>query len=446
MTRRIPYALMAGFVSRRVGHIIASSTPLTSETAEVALGRDVSVSDLRAVDSAVAELPRILMPQLSCISPQELYVRWALLALNRGRVPYLARASVTGSEVYMFNATSTRLGSLNSDPHAGGIEIACTPDLKDFPITTEPAMPVIQVQASLIGLRREITTFTMFEWSATLEFNATECTNGIPTAYPPLILTGTVAGGAFTIRFGEIRGGRLTIRVRARVDGSEIVGERRDLRIVGTNPLYVQLTQALPSKVFRALVWHESRGRQFLGPANGGASACPLYSADRLGGVGLMQLTRPAPTREQTWNWRANVNGGLALFQLKEQTARAYPAQYRKSADFQELVTAYNADRAARRLSALQITIPDFTTEQIELDALRGYNGWSGGIHEFRAARDATGKLVVDVAADGKTGTARWEQVSAAVRRTDAMAAGVPENRLGDLDYVRHVMQANVPF
>jgi hypothetical protein len=346
----------------------------------------------------------------------------------------------------MFNATNSRLGALNSDPHAGGIETRCTPNVKDFPITTEPAMPVIQVQASIVGMPAAATALTTFDWLATLEFSPAQCQNGIPPAFPPLTLSGLSLGGAFAIRFGEIRGGRLTIRVRARVSGGEMVAERKDLRIIGTNPLYVQLTQALPSKVFRALVWHESRGRQFLGTANGGTAACPLYSADRLGGVGLMQLTRPAPTREQTWNWRANITGGLALLEVKKQAARAYPAHYRQSAEFQGLVTAWNADRAARKLAAIQVGIPDFTDEQVELDALRGYNGWSGGIHEFRAARDGAGKLIVDIAADGKTGTARWEQVSADTRRSDALAAGVATNRLGDTDYVRHVMQAHVPF
>jgi hypothetical protein len=346
----------------------------------------------------------------------------------------------------MFNATNPRLGAFNTDPHAGAIEIKCTPNVTDFPITSEPAMPIIEVEASVLGLAPMAAAVTAFDWTATLEFNPAQCLNGIPAMFPALHQSGVALGGHFTVRFGELRGGNLTITVRARVAGGEIVAERKDLRIVGTNPLYVQLTQALPSKVFRALVWHESRGRQFRGPANGGTSACPLYSDDWLGGVGLMQLTRPAPTREQTWNWRENIRGGLDLFELKKHVARAYPAEYRKSAEFQDLVTKFNADRVAHKLTALQISIPDFTAEQVELDALRGYNGWSGRIHEFRAACDATGKLVVEVAADGKTGTARWEQVAADVRRAACLAAGVPANRLGDTDYVRHVVEAHVPY
>jgi hypothetical protein len=337
-------------------------------------------------------------------------------------------------------------GSQHVGSHAASIAISYTPNLRELPITTAPAMPEIDVQAWIIGVPRELTTVTMFEWTATLEFNPTECRNGIPTSFPPVVLSGVCMGGAFALRFTEFQGGRLSIRVRATVAGDEIVGERSDLRIVGTNPRYSQLTDALPSRVFRALVWHESRGRQFLGTADGGMSSCPLFSGDRLGGVGLMQLTRPAPTRDQTWNWRANIAAGLALFDVKRQAARAYPAQYRRSAAFQALVTDFNAERAKNKLAAVQVSIPEFTAEQVELDALRGYNGWSAGIHEYRAACDAAGKLIVDLAADGKTGMARWEQVSGADRRAAALAAGVPESRLGDTDYVRHVTQANVPF
>ena len=346
----------------------------------------------------------------------------------------------------MLNTTPARLGALNSDPHAGGIQIRCTPDTKEFVITQEPAMPVIGVQATVVGGPALASAVTMFEWTATLDFNPGQCPYGLPLAYPSLKVSGVSMGGAFTIRFGEIRGGRLTINVRARVPGGEIVGQRNDLRIVATNPSYVQLRQALPSKVVRAIVWHESRGRQFLGTANGGTAACPLYSHDRYGGVGLMQLTRPAPTHEQSWNWRANVSAGLALFEVKKHTARAYPAKYRLSSDFTKLVAAYNAARAAQKLPPLQIGIPEFSSEQVELDALRGYNGWSAGVHEFRAARDAAGKLIVDINADGKTGSARWEQVSATTRNDECIAAGIAEKDRGDTNYVQNIMNANVPF
>src|SRR5262249_44393258 len=146
------------------------------------------------------------------------------------------------------------------------------------------------------------------------------------------------------------------------------VAERTDLKIVGTNPLYSQLADEIPSKVFRAITWHESRGRQFLGNANGGTSACPLFSGDRKGGVGLTQLTRPAPTNEQTWNWRANIAGGMRLFDEKKGIARAWPKTYRESKSFKALVDAYNAERAAKKLAAIPITLPDFTNEQVELD------------------------------------------------------------------------------
>ena len=347
-------------------------------------------------------------------------------------------------------STTPQFDRFEINLRGGKLAINLDPDVKEFAITTEPKMPEIQVKVSLIDVgpgAPVATAMTMFEWTATLEYKPTDCKNGIGAAYEPLKASGISPGGWFTVQFNELRAGKLSISVKARAPtGVVIMGERKDLKIVATNPRYKELTEALPSKVMRALTWHESRGRQFLANADGGTGGCPLYSGDKLGGVGLMQLTRPAPTREQTWNWRANIAGGLALFETKKQTARAFPATYRQSTDFRTLVAAYNAERAKKKLAALIITIPDFTEEQVELDALRGYNGWAAGLHEYRAARDATGKLIVDVAADGRSGAARWEQVTAAVRTAVYDAVGIPAANRGDPDYVRHIMDANVPY
>jgi hypothetical protein len=337
----------------------------------------------------------------------------------------------------MFDPVSARPAGFAS------VAITCVPDAKEFAITTEPAMPAIQVKASLVGA----TAATSFEWTATLEFDPAQCTNGAKAAVnPPQTLTGIAPTGEFTVQFPQIRGGRLTIRVKARVGNEEIVGERKDLKIVGTNPKFSELTDALPSRVFRALVWHESRGRQFLGPNNGGTGACPLYSGDQLGGVGLMQITRPAPTLDQTWNWRANIKAGLALFEDKKTTARAWAKAFRNGTEFKALVDAYNAERTKQRLPAVQVTIPDFTEEQVDVDALRGYNGWAAKVHEFRPALEPNGLLAVTLSPDGVTGTARWEQVPLADRNAALDAAGITGNRRGDPNYVRNIMKANVPY
>jgi hypothetical protein len=180
---------------------------------------------------------------------------------------------------------------------------------------------------------------------------------------------------------------------------------------VGTNPRFRDLAQALPTPGLRALVWRESGGRQFDAPPDGGAGPCPLFSRDLLGGVGLMQVTRPAPTAEQTWNWRANVAAGVALYREKERVARGYPARVRASARFAALSAQYAASR--RGAGAAAAVTPS--------------------LHEFRVALDADGRLVVRE--EGGRALARWERVPASARPA-----------AGDPNYVAHVLSSRPPF
>src|SRR4051812_39734518 len=110
--------------------------------------------------------------------------------------------------------------------NARTLAIRCTSDVKDFAISAEPAMPVIQLEVAVAGITPELTTTTMFEWTATLDFDPTQCLNGIPASFPPLVLHGVSTGGAFALRFPELRGGRLTVRTKATIAGVEILGER----------------------------------------------------------------------------------------------------------------------------------------------------------------------------------------------------------------------------
>ena len=89
----------------------------------------------------------------------------------------------------------------------------------------------------------------------------------------------------------------------------------------------------------------------------------------------------------------------------------------------------------AGRNPAAQISLPDFTAEQLDLDATRGYNGWAGKdafgsvLHEFRVPLDAAGNLAVNVGPDDR-GAIAWEQVPGADR---------PQNT-GDPSYVSRVL------
>ncbi|MFF9644879.1 hypothetical protein [Kitasatospora aureofaciens] len=208
------------------------------------------------------------------------------------------------------------------------------------------------------------------------------------------------------------------------------------------------LHAALPHDVLRRIARHESGCRQFDAGADGGTSGCPLFSGDNAGGAGVMQLTTPLPTDDQVWSWRANVTAGIGQFSSKLALARGYPAQVQATHSFQALVAAFNAARAAVGMPPVGVTVPAFTSSgfavapaalgQLELDAIRGYNGWGGRdafglpLHEFRIVLDPGGGLVVDVPPGGSQGTTRWERVPASAR---------PQG-FGDPGYVDHVLAA----
>lgn len=90
--------------------------------------------------------------------------------------------------------------------------------------------------------------------------------------------------------------------------------------IRGTNPEASAITAHLAAKPgaagFDRIVVHESRCRQFA------ANGLPLVSFD--GGVGLCQLTHPPAAVLDAWDWRANLDAGLALFAAKRAAAERY--------------------------------------------------------------------------------------------------------------------------
>jgi len=217
-----------------------------------------------------------------------------------------------------------------------------------------------------------------------------------------------VVGGSFSPAFPAIRGGQLTLIVRATIGTQHLEAHTQGIVIEATNPPAADLRAALPHDTIARIACQESRFRQFNAAANGGVGLCPLWSGDNLGGVGIFQITRPSPTDEQVWNWRSNAAGGVSIFNQKVAGARGYPARVRNSAGFRGLVTQFNNDRQSHGLPALTIQLPEFTSgdfnnnlQQLELDAIRGYNGWAGHdafgleLHEFLVQLDPGGGLHV---------------------------------------------------
>jgi len=301
-----------------------------------------------------------------------------------------------------------------------------------FYITADARMPEVRVTATMPGQR--IAPNAEFTWSATLVFDGARA----PTVTPrgstgktehPAIGPFVSARPSWHIPFSHVRGGALTVTVVMRVGHTKAQASQTWL-IVGTNPSHAAIRTFANSigadrVAFRKLMQHESRAEQFFR-----FNDWPKYSSDMKGGVGLCQLTEPKPTADQTWNWKQNVRGGWALYQKKEESARGFPGRVREGTRFRELVAAWNRARTKKGLPALPVDLPDYTPDQLERDTLRGFNGYAGGLHEYRLRRNSDDTLYVTVNTSGTRGAAEWRQVR-------------PDERSGpgDRNYVENVLK-----
>lgn len=317
-----------------------------------------------------------------------------------------------------------------------------------FAIDGNAAMPVIVARAEIVGLPTRTAASLPLTWTVRLRFTASVCPHGPARNINHPDITRTGVGHTFRIPFALVRGGSLTITVAAVIDGRHVEAHSSRLDVRGTNPTSTALNAALPHDALRKIARQESGGgRQFAAAAGGGVGKCPLWSGDNLGGVGIMQITVPRPTDDQVWSWRENVAEGVRIFNQKVAAARGYPAQVRRSRAFHSLVSQFNLARRKQGLAAIPVDLPDFTTgdfngnlQQLELDSIRGFNGFGGRdhfglhLHEFRVALDAHGQLRANVDAAGTRGTAIWERVPVAAR---------PQT-FGDPNYVNHVLAQTI--
>jgi hypothetical protein len=180
-------------------------------------------------------------------------------------------------------------------------------------------------------------------------------------------------------------GGILTVEASSAAGSASV-----SVKIKGTNPLssavttYVQLKHA---NGFEKILAHETKMQHF------NAAGEPRKSFDN--GYGMAQLTSPAPSYEQVWNWKLNVDGGIALFQAKISAAKAYLSQN-----------------------------GTYTPDQLQYEAVCRWNG--GSYHTW----DGTAKAWVrkpNVLCDSATGNIGWDM-------TDAKNAGKAEADLHKRD------------
>ncbi len=169
-------------------------------------------------------------------------------------------------------------------------------------------------------------------------------------------------------------GGTLTVTAQAGGDQASIT-----VNVAGTNPTAAQALaylQAQPGSAgFDKILAHESGFREFT------AAGEPLKSFDN--GYGMCQLTDPAPTHDQVWNWQRNIDGGLKLFAQKRAAAIAYLSQQ------------------GRTYTGLQVTYEAVCR-------------WNGG--KYHVWDDASGQWVrnPNILCDTQTGNIGWDMTDPA--------------------------------
>ena len=202
-----------------------------------------------------------------------------------------------------------------------------------FPISEQCEMPEITVTAELQNVTPDPKVPLQYQWKVTLSFNGQGCLFAPSKVIKHDDITQTTPTNTFQIQFKQIRGGSLSVAVTVAVAGKMLTASTKNLQVTGTNPsVGVLAIAAAANQAFRKLIRVESGLRQFL------SDTCPLFSGDGLGGVGLCQLTYPAPTEDQIWSWKENLKGGWALYKQKEAVAKAYPKSVREGTEFKALV------------------------------------------------------------------------------------------------------------
>ena len=233
-----------------------------------------------------------------------------------------------------------------------------------------------------------------YKWSWTLKWVAAASGLRESSKRGRVVKTFT-SEGAFTsddkawiADIGMVAGGVLTVKISTPEEKF-----KRSVYILGKNPDERQINKLLSTlpdvKGYENLLAQESRFKQFID-----ADGYPVVAFD--GGYGMAQLTTPAPTYEQTWNWKKNIEAGALLYQLKQAEAKKYLGKANRT----------------------------YTDEQLKLET---WARWNGGAYHVWDPKENIWIRNPILLADSKTGNIGWDM-------TKPENAGKTEGELRERD------------
>ncbi len=329
----------------------------------------------------------------------------------------------------------------------------CT-DQSTCDISDIPSMPGLNLVAHVIGVDPDPTDSTTFHWTVKRQIDVSTCNSKLPIIIPTSDFTQDTQGGHFAPVFPNIFGGDLSFQAQATINGVQITGSSKDdpalanLHIRGTNPSKSAVQTALPHEALQQIACRESSidglsGQRQFEAAAGQASRCPIVAHNGDGGTGMMQIT--PGTEGDLWNWRANVSDGINIFNTQFKFSVAYDADGGVvRSELPQMLINLNSARQAQNLPpVVSLSLRHWTSTgfsppgnygELELDGIRGYNGFNGtdgfghSLHEFKVNQTAGQVPIVIIDPKTMIGMADWSEVNFSQR---------PKG--GDPNYVNHV-------
>lgn len=165
-------------------------------------------------------------------------------------------------------------------------------------------------------------------------------------------------------------GGTLSVTVKA---GADIF--KRSVTILGKNPAKEKILAFLSTldniKGMEVLLRQESKFKHFIDVDNQ-----PIVSFDA--GYGVTQMTNPAPSYQQVWDWKENIKVGAALYRLKQREAEAHLSQGKRT----------------------------YTEEQLKLET---WARWNGGVYHVWDTNNKRWARNPKWLCDSATGNIGWD-------------------------------------
>ena len=249
-----------------------------------------------------------------------------------------------------------------------------------LPITAVPAMPDLGAVASVVGYRGDVSVI-IFKWALSVRGEYRDRCGHDPAAscgqwypYNNDIGAGTTRGAApWDGDFSTIEGGFARLSTSAYIPGvldEPVQSEPSWIDIPGTNPSvasikeYVAARDPANATVEDELFCHESDFTQFRASPEVREPATttvpddigqnpgplrPLYGAP-YAGVGIAQKD-PSSFPAQQWDWHANVDAGIAVYQENLAGAKLWrqAEQVRLSGELMAALQVVNHARAAQK-------------------------------------------------------------------------------------------------